>query len=402
MRTVVYPYIRLSQAGLNRSVSWQWQKTMAAEDDEDFEQRLAYTFAQMGGGAEAINYVQLWKWITEQMRADADLDVKGVTEEMQTAATDAFAKHKRYSDDMLGMDEVAKLLRELDLLKYIPKEVPEPEVDPRTTEHGSLTTSRLTDSSLFQSAVAMEAGLTRSGLMVSSRSGIMGSTRTGLVRSGSGLMRSSLFRSAVGMDDGVLRSSCLMKSVVYAESPEDTVLRIREEREELKFLLEQAKDYVIQQTSELEETEEEKAFHAEQSEELSRQISDMRREIEEKDYRIREVLVACEELDAHARQLQIERDEAMVEESQQPEPEGDITASGTFLTKSQGLRRVVEEKAQQAAEAEARAREKERLAIGLATDLDRCKQEVEELLHKNEQEVAERREQNVRLLQYTQ
>ncbi len=238
--------------------------------------------------------------------------------------------------------------------------------------------------------------------MVSSRSGIMGSTRTGLVRSGSGLMRSSLFRSAVGMDDGVLRSSCLMKSVVYAESPEDTVLRIREEREELKFLLEQAKDYVIQQTSELEETEEEKAFHAEQSEELSRQISDMRREIEEKDYRIREVLVACEELDAHARQLQIERDEAMVEESQQPEPEGDITASGTFLTKSQGLRRVVEEKAQQAAEAEARAREKERLAIGLATDLDRCKQEVEELLHKNEQEVAERREQNVRLLQYTQ
>ena len=84
---------------------------MAAEDDEDFQEKLAYTFQQMGNGADAINYLQLRKWIAEQMRADEDLEVKGITEEMQKAATDAFAAHKRDSDDMLGVNEVADLLR---------------------------------------------------------------------------------------------------------------------------------------------------------------------------------------------------------------------------------------------------------------------------------------------------
>ena len=32
---------------------------MAAEDDEDFEEKLAYTFQQMAKGADAVNYLQV-------------------------------------------------------------------------------------------------------------------------------------------------------------------------------------------------------------------------------------------------------------------------------------------------------------------------------------------------------
>ncbi len=338
------------------------KSAMAAEDGEDFEERLAYTFAQMGGGAEAINYMQLWKWITVQMRADADLDVKGVTEEMQKAATDAFAKHKRDSDDLLGKEEVADLLRELDLLKYIPEQVPE------------------TD--LFQNTTGMEGadGLPGGGLIDTSRSG---------------LMRSSQFRSAFGVDDGVLRSSCLMKSVVYAESPEQTVLRIREEREELKWLLQQAEEFHLRMLAKLEETEGQNELYAEQVDDLSTEMSDLSMEIEARDIRIKEVLRAFEEVDERYRQLQIERDNDTAEGSQESEPEGDVTASGTFLTKSQGLMQLATEKEHQAAEAEAKAREKQKLVIELATELDSTKREVEQLLIKNEQEIKERQEQNV-------
>ena len=52
------------------------------------------------------------------MKADQELSVSEITDEMQKASTDAFAKYKRY-DDMLGKEEVAELLRELDLLKYM-------------------------------------------------------------------------------------------------------------------------------------------------------------------------------------------------------------------------------------------------------------------------------------------
>ena len=93
-------------------------------DDEDFEERVAYTFAQMdSNNVGAVNYMQLRKWISAQMKEDDELDVKGITDEMQEASTDAFAKYKRDSDDMLGVDEIAELLRALDLLKYMPEEV---------------------------------------------------------------------------------------------------------------------------------------------------------------------------------------------------------------------------------------------------------------------------------------
>ena len=101
-----------------------------AEDDEDFEEKLAYTFAQMGKGADAVNYMQLRRWISTQMKADEDVEGSGITDEMQKAATDSFSAHKRERDDMLGLKEVSDLLRELDLLKYMPDEIPEPEPEP--------------------------------------------------------------------------------------------------------------------------------------------------------------------------------------------------------------------------------------------------------------------------------
>ena len=86
------------------------------DDDEEFEERLAYTFSQMDSNKTgAVNYMQLRKWISAQMKDDKELNTGGITDEMQEASTDAFAKYKR-ADDMLGKDEVADLLRELDLL----------------------------------------------------------------------------------------------------------------------------------------------------------------------------------------------------------------------------------------------------------------------------------------------
>lgn len=96
-----------------------------ADDDEDFDEKVAFTFAQMDTSSTgAVNYMQLRKWISAQMKADDELEgVKGITDEMQEASTGAFATHKRESDDMLGVEEVAALLRALDLLKYMPEEV---------------------------------------------------------------------------------------------------------------------------------------------------------------------------------------------------------------------------------------------------------------------------------------
>lgn len=92
-------------------------------DDDDFEERVAYTFAQMDSKKiGAINYMQLRKWISAQMKNDAELDGKGISDAMQEASTDAFAQYKR-ADDMLGVDEVKELLAALDLLKYMPDEV---------------------------------------------------------------------------------------------------------------------------------------------------------------------------------------------------------------------------------------------------------------------------------------
>ena len=213
-------------------------------------------------------------------------------------------------------------------------------------------------------------------------------------------MDSSLFQSAVDLVDADLqRSTCLVQSVVHGETPEQTVLRIREEREDLKFLLQQAAEIGQRQVQQLEETELQRDSLAEREQELSRRLSDMVIDMEEKDYRIREVLQMMEAMDARARQAEIERDEAMALDRLEPEPQGELTASGSFLTKSEGMRRVAEQNEQRTAEAEARVREKEILVVELAKELGHAKQDVDELLRKNEQEIAERRAQNVSFLQ---
>eukprot|EP01045_Picozoa_sp_COSAG04_P018482 COSAG04_NODE_1712_length_5832_cov_8.246991_3_plen_136_part_00 len=100
------------------------------EDDEDFGERVDFTFSEMDTNkVGAINYMQLRKWISAQMKADDEVEATGITDEMQKAATDAFAAHKR-DDDLLGRDQIADLLSSLDLLKYVPEEVPEPEPEP--------------------------------------------------------------------------------------------------------------------------------------------------------------------------------------------------------------------------------------------------------------------------------
>ena len=47
---------------------------MADEDDEEFEERLAYTFEQMDPNKTgAVNYMSLRKWISNQMKEDDEV-----------------------------------------------------------------------------------------------------------------------------------------------------------------------------------------------------------------------------------------------------------------------------------------------------------------------------------------
>ena len=93
------------------------------EDDDDFEERVDFTFNEMDTNKSgAINYMQLRKWISAQMKKDDEVEATGITEEMQKASTDAFGEFKR-DDDLLGREQIAALLKSLDLLKYVPEEV---------------------------------------------------------------------------------------------------------------------------------------------------------------------------------------------------------------------------------------------------------------------------------------
>lgn len=212
------------------------------------------------------------------------------------------------------------------------------------------------------------------------------------------MMESSLFHSAVGAEEGggLSRSATLFQSVVHDETPEETVRRIREERVELKqqLVVLQQDLQTVEQIGVEQMGDKEQAL--EEVEQLSRQLSDMGRAIAEKDYRILEVERAMEALDDYVRQLEEEHNE-MAEAADAPEPEreGELTASGSFLTKSDLLRRELGEKEQWAVTAEATVREKEKLVIKLARENDEIKQEVAELYEKNQQDDAYRLKQNV-------
>ena len=67
------------------------------------------------------------------MKNDEEVDAKGITDEMQEAATDAFAAHKN-DQDTLALEDVAGLLRALDLLKYMPEATERAEWEEMITE----------------------------------------------------------------------------------------------------------------------------------------------------------------------------------------------------------------------------------------------------------------------------
>ena len=213
----------------------------------------------------------------------------------------------------------------------------------------------------------------------------------------------SLFQSALGFDEGsggLVRSQCLLASVVGFESPEETVARIREERDTVRHQLKQAAALGQQLVEQLEQKEEETAQNLETIDDLSRQASAMAREIEEKEWELTRAQQEMEALDEANRRLADEAEQARREEleSSEPKPPEQLTASGSVLTKSQVLRRAADEQERRATEAERTAREKNELLIKLAADLERTKQEAVQLLQRNEQEVAERCKQNVSAL----
>jgi hypothetical protein len=106
----------------------------------DFAARAVYAFAEMDtNNSGAVSYVELRNWIGKKMREDESIATTTMTDEMRQASLDAFAKHRRESDDMLGVEEVAALLTGLhqtakaapaqdavvDVMKYVPKTPPQ-------------------------------------------------------------------------------------------------------------------------------------------------------------------------------------------------------------------------------------------------------------------------------------
>ena len=79
----------------------------------DVSDRVARVFAEMDkDNSSAISYMELRKWLSKKMRGDGDISANTVTDAMEQAARAAFAKHRRESDDQLGVEEVAALLRD--------------------------------------------------------------------------------------------------------------------------------------------------------------------------------------------------------------------------------------------------------------------------------------------------
>jgi hypothetical protein len=196
--------------------------------------------------------------------------------------------------------------------------------------------------------------------------------------------------------------SALFLSVMHNETPEQTMARLREEREGLRVehqiaqqQIEQASEYGLAVVGERDEAQQE-------NEELSRQLSAEAREHEHAQYRIRELETAMQELDEQmaAREADVAEREAelQAQAEAEPEPAGSLTASGTFLTKSESLRKIAVEKD---ATAKAIAREKEALVCEFAAlneELKAAVAAVHELQEKNEAEIAFRVEETVREL----
>jgi chromosome segregation ATPase len=228
---------------------------------------------------------------------------------------------------------------------------------------------------------------------------------------------SALFQSAVQFDESgelsrsalqasgghrSLMDSALFMSVMHDETPEQTMARLREERGGLQEDFQAAQGQIEQATEVGLAVVGERDEAQQENEELSRQLSATARELEHAQYRIRELETAMQELDEQmaAREAEAAEREAelQAQAEAEPEPAGSLTASGTFLTKSESLRKIAVEKDQRAATAEAIARAKEALVLEYAAKNEELRAAVHELQEKNEAEIAFRVAETVREL----
>eukprot|EP01047_Picozoa_sp_COSAG01_P007466 COSAG01_NODE_285_length_19434_cov_131.491777_2_plen_188_part_00 len=138
-----------------------------AEEDEDFQERVEYVYREMDKHGTGVTYMlmlrfappalgpclapsglyspisghtsglchsperlPLWyarlSWWKKQAKDAGD---GGVSDETLQSSREAFGKHAS-DNGVLSKDSLANLLRELDLLKYVPEDVPEPEPEP--------------------------------------------------------------------------------------------------------------------------------------------------------------------------------------------------------------------------------------------------------------------------------
>eukprot|EP01052_Picozoa_sp_SAG31_P034029 SAG31_NODE_3918_length_3751_cov_31.273001_2_plen_107_part_00 len=94
------------------------------EDDADFEERVAYTFAMIDTNKSgSISYMQFLGWWKKQAKAAGD---GGISDEILRSSQEAFTDYDKNKNGGIEVDEIGALLRALDLLKYVPEEVGAP------------------------------------------------------------------------------------------------------------------------------------------------------------------------------------------------------------------------------------------------------------------------------------
>ena len=90
-----------------------------AEDDEDFQERVDFVYNLMDKNKTGVSYMLFLSWCKAQAKEAGD---EGFSTETLNSANQAFGK---YGDDngVLPKENLAILLKELDLLKYVPEDV---------------------------------------------------------------------------------------------------------------------------------------------------------------------------------------------------------------------------------------------------------------------------------------
>ena len=91
-------------------------------DDEDMEERVAFAFNQMDKNKSgSISYMQFLSWWKKQSKEAGD---GAISDEVLRSSQEAFTEYDTNKNGGIELDEVYGLLTGLDLLKYVPEEVP--------------------------------------------------------------------------------------------------------------------------------------------------------------------------------------------------------------------------------------------------------------------------------------